>query len=101
MRICQTLHLAAGLGPAIDQCEQIANLVEREPQLARAHDEAQTRDMSVIVDAIIFAGARRLGHDADVLVVADGLEVAAGQLGEISAPEDLHRSVMIIHTKPP
>ena len=31
MRVCETLHLAAGLSPAIDQCEQIADLVEREP----------------------------------------------------------------------
>lgn len=90
MRFRKHLHLAAGLGPAIDQCEQIANLVEREPELARAHDEAQACDMPVIVDAIIFAGARRLGHDADVLVIANGLEVASGQLGQIAAPEGLH-----------
>ena len=101
MRICQTLHLAAGLGTAINQGEQIADFVEREPKLARAHDEAQARDMPIIVDAIVFAGARRLGHNADVLVVANSFEIAAGQLGQISAPEDLHRSVMIIHTKPP
>ena len=100
MRICQTLHLAAGLGPTIDQGEQIANFVEREPKLTRAHDEAQTRDVAVIVDAIIFAGAWRIGHHADVLVIANGLEVAAGKLGQFSAPQHLHRSVMNFHTYP-
>lgn len=86
MCIRKNLHLAAGLGPTIDQREQIADFVQREPELARSHDEAQAPNMALVIGTIVLRRSRRLRHDADVLVIANGLEVASGQLGEISAP---------------
>ena len=48
-----------------------------------------------------WSSARRLRHDADSLVIADRLEVASRQSGQISAPQDLHRPVIILHVSPP
>ena len=79
------------LGIQTDSTEELAALKAR----------AQAADMALIVCAVVFAGTRRLGHDADVLVVADRFKIAPGHPGQIRAANDLHWFVMSFHDGPP
>ena len=73
VRLRQRLHLAARPAPVLPQPEQLADLLDREAEVARMADEAQRVDLRVGVLAIARVGALRLGKEADALVVADHL----------------------------
>lgn len=80
------LNLGAGPGLLIDQPEQPANLFERKTEISGPHDEFQPSDMGVIVAAIAFRAARRVRHDADLFVIADGFKIAARCSCQITPP---------------
>lgn len=90
MGVCDDLHFAAGLRPTVDQREQIANLFEREPRFPRTHDETQASDLAFVICPVELRRSWRLWHDADVLVVSDGLNVASSQPGQIRAANNFH-----------
>jgi hypothetical protein len=71
------LDLGAGLGAAVDEIEEAANLRNGKPELTGAQDEAQTGNMAAVVDPVTCARARRVRHHADLLAIADRLEIAA------------------------
>src|SRR5262245_4519270 len=69
------LDFRAGVVAAIDEAQQPAYLIEREPEFRAATDEPQAHQFVVAVDAMAARTARRLRQDADALVEADGLDV--------------------------
>jgi hypothetical protein len=73
------LDFGAGLCAAVDESEQAAHLIERKAEFAGAEDETQTRDVRIIVDTVARSCAPGVRHHADLLVIADGFEIAAGQ----------------------
>lgn len=70
------IDLGAGPGTAVDEIEEAANLRDGETELTGAQDEAQTGNMAAVVDPAC-ARARRVRHHADLLAIADRLEIAA------------------------
>jgi hypothetical protein len=78
MLLSPRLHLGTGLRATIHQSEQAAHLIEREAEFAGAKDKAKPRCMAFVVNAIASCGSRRIGYHADLLVISDGFEIAAG-----------------------
>ena len=81
------IHFGAGLAAVIGQAQQRANLVEGKAQVARPPYEAQSLEMGPGIGAIISAGSRRLGQQADPLIVADSFRLRAGSLGKVPDAE--------------
>lgn len=76
------VDLGTGLIGIIRQHQQLTDLLEAEPKLPSVADEVQTIQMLDRVAPLIAAGAPRLRHHADTLIVADGLYRAAGTSGQ-------------------
>ena len=78
-------RLGTGLVALVDETTQeLADFIERKAELARPQDEAQAPLMRGVVAAISARRARRLAQKADLLVIADGLQVAARPPRELS-----------------
>lgn len=89
---CDAVDLGTGLIGIIRQGQQLTDLLEAEPKLPGVADEAQTIQMLGGVAPLIAAGATRLRHHADTLIVADGLYRAAGASGQRTDREPIwHR----------
>ena len=80
------LNLGTGPGLFIDQPKQSANLFEREAEITRPHDEFQPSNMGIIVASVALRIARRVRHNPDLFVIANGFEVAARCAGQIAPP---------------
>lgn len=93
MRLCPFLDFRAGLAFTVNKVEQTANLVDAKSQFTAAQDKAKAPDVGLIIQAVSLGTARRLRHQAYVFVVADGLDVAAGSLGEFAPLQPLHGNV--------
>ena len=76
----QRMNFGAGMAVPIDKTEQIADFVEAEAVLSAAPHEAQSFDMVRHVNAKSAGAAAGRRHDADLLVVADRLDVHAALL---------------------
>ena len=61
--------------------KQLTDFIEGEAKLARPQYEAKTPLMRRVVTAIAARGTRRLRQEANLFVVADGLQIAAGPPG--------------------
>src|SRR5262249_55438173 len=67
------LHRLARAPSITPQRQERRDLLDREPELARARHEAQRRDVRVVVVAIIVRPPPGAADQADALVVADRL----------------------------
>ena len=61
---------------------------------AGAQDEVQPRHVAVVIDAITGRRARRVGHHAGLLVIADGFEIAARAPCQFGALQSLPGNVI-------
>ena len=93
--------LGASMATAIDERQQAADLFHGETKIPGAHHEVQPFHMRCSVTAMARRGARWIGHQADALVVADRLEIAAGQSREIGALQIARDGVIVRHEKTP
>src|SRR3546814_812142 len=64
----QRLYIGAGPPPVAPKCEQLADLLDGEPQVARAPDEAQAVNVGIVVVAIAGVSPRCLWDKASVLI---------------------------------
>ena len=80
----QFIYAPAVFRRRILEAQQQANLVERHVQAAAVADEAQPVRMRGPIDAVVAVGARGFGQQALALVIADGLHLGAGMVGEFS-----------------
>lgn len=85
MRRCPMLYLGAGLALAVDEMEQATDLVNAEAKLARPQDEAQATNVGLVIEPITADAARRITQKANLLIVADGLQMTACQVGQLCA----------------
>ena len=83
----QGVDLGAGQMRVFRQMQKAADFVEAEPQSAATGDEANAGDVALSVRPVPRRRSLRLREQADLLVVADGLEVAARGCRQFS---DLH-----------
>lgn len=74
----------AWLVRAIREAEQLADGFERKSELAAVADESEPVDVPLIIAPLVASGPRRLGHEPDLLVVADRLHLAAGRARKIA-----------------
>ncbi len=79
--------LCAGWSTAVLKAQKSPDIVHREPEFAGPQDEAQACGMGRGVDAVTCVRSGRVGQEADFLVVADRLDVAAGRAGQVSSRE--------------
>ena len=86
MILGDNLNFGACPGLVIDQPKQPANFLKREAKIAGSHDEFQPFDMSIVIASIAFHAARRVWHNADLFVVADGFQVTACDPRELPPP---------------
>lgn len=83
-RSCDSIDFRAGriVGP-LGKREKTAHRFQREAEFASLADEGQTLKMNDVVDAVSPRATSRLRQYPDLLVIADGHNLAAGQLGQI------------------
>lgn len=79
-------HVGAGLFAAVPQRQDLADLVEGDPEALGGLDEGQRLDGTLVVLPVARARAVRLGQQSDVLVVADGLRVQPELVRQLSDP---------------
>src|SRR5262249_40261290 len=77
MRAGDGVGLGAALLRTIAEREQLADRLERKSELARMANEGEALEMRVAIDALVAGRARGLGQKAQLLVVAQGLNLAA------------------------
>jgi hypothetical protein len=65
-------------GRVVRKREQFADRIQREAQFAGMADEGQPVAMALAIDPLIAGGARRCRQQADLFVIADGLDLGAG-----------------------
>jgi hypothetical protein len=78
----QLFDLSAGIGAAVDQAEQLADLLDRETEIAAAPDKGEAPDQTLPIEAVPAGAAGRRRQQADSLVIADRLDVATAADGE-------------------
>lgn len=66
------------------EAQERADAIDAEPQLAAAPDEGEALPVRGLVEPVPAFRASRFRHQADPLVVPDGLEVHAAQPGELA-----------------
>src|SRR3984893_205931 len=93
----QRMNFRAGIAVPIDEAEQAADFVEAEAKLPAAPHEAQSLEMVRLVNAKSAGAAAGRRHDADLLVIADRLDVHAALLRKLPDREHIHR----LHIRPP
>src|SRR4051812_28747604 len=81
MRERKALHVGTGVAAVAPKCEQVGDLLYREPEIARPADEVQGVDIGVRVVPVAGARAGRLRDKAGLLIVADHLGRDAGPFG--------------------
>src|SRR5262245_24757773 len=74
--------LCTGHPAATTKPQKLADLVEREAQLARTPNENEALRMFVGVEPMPAGAARRIWQNTDSLVIANGLDVHLGLLGK-------------------
>jgi len=82
MIACQLFDLSAGVSAAVDQAEQLADLLDRETEIAAAPDKVEALYEILAIETVAAHTARWRRQQANSLVVADRLDVAAGASGE-------------------
>jgi len=75
-------RLGAGAIPAQRQRQQRSDILDAKAQFAGAPDEAQPLDVFRMIAAVSARGARRLGGEVDAFVIADRLNIDAGEIRE-------------------
>ena len=97
----QLLDLTTGIGAAVDQVEQLPDLLDRETEIAAAPDEVKPPDETLPIEAVPAGAAGRRRQQADALVVTDRLDIAAGAGGEPPARQRLggYRKELARHHK--
>ena len=68
----QLFDLSAGIGAAVDEAEQLADLLDRETEIAAAPDEVEAPDQTLPIEAVPAGAAGRRRQQADSLVVCAG-----------------------------
>lgn len=81
----------AGRIGVVGKAEQRADGVQRKAKLARVADELEPIDLTAVIQALIALRAPRRGQQADLLVVSDRLDLAAGGPRHLSDRHD-HRA---------
>jgi hypothetical protein len=76
--------LGAGVIATVDQAKQCTDLFYGESQLTASPDETQTLQVVPVIDPVATLRAWWRRHQADPLVIADGLEVDARAFGQLS-----------------
>ena len=71
------LNLSAGLIAAIDQFQKTADFFDADAELSPPKDKTEAADVDFVIDAVNVSAARRLRQKVDLLIVADGLQIAA------------------------
>lgn len=66
----------------VHQAQQIADRLQRKAQLTRMTDERQPVDIRLAIEALVTLRTDGLRQQADLLVIADGLDLAASGAGE-------------------
>ena len=69
-------------------------MLDGKAELAGAQDETQPGHMGFVIDAVAGRRARRVGHHADLLVIANGFEIAAGVPCQFGALQSLPGNVI-------
>src|SRR6516162_2990210 len=85
----QLFDLPAGIGAAVEQAEQLADLLDRKAEIAAAPDKVEAPHETFSIEAVPARAAGRRRQQADALVVADRLDIAAGAGGEPPARQRL------------
>src|SRR6266849_2963795 len=83
----------AWAGPPVPDVQELPDLVQPEAEALGALDEPKALHGVLLVEAVARRGALRLGEQADVLVVADGVGRHAGPSAETGDPEHHAASV--------
>jgi len=74
----------AGLIAPIGKPHQLAYLIDREAKIARTTNEGQAAQMRALIGPIVTRRSRRCRQQANLLIVADRLDLRAGRTGQFS-----------------
>lgn len=77
-----SVHLGKGAVWRVRQRHKLADRVEREAKFARTTDEGEPVDIRFAIAPLSTLGPPRLGHQPDLLVIAERLYLGAGARGE-------------------
>ena len=80
------LHLPASI-TTVHHCQEITDFIKREAQFAAPPDKNQPLDMIIFIETVAACGAWRLRQQAGLLVIANGLNADAGQIGQLPNAE--------------
>ena len=67
----QRLHIGARSAPVLPQGEQLADLVDPEPEIARAADELQCVDIALGIIAVAGIASRRRRDEPNLFIMSD------------------------------
>lgn len=73
--------------PIVGKGEELAHLIEREAQVARAADKGEPGEMVAAIIAVIARSAPGLGKQSDLLVETNGFDLGRGDACQFA---DLH-----------
>ncbi len=90
---CDPINGCAGTVWLVRQTQKLSNCVEREAERPAVADESEAFEMWSSEAPLVSLGARRTGHQADLLVVTDRLDFAASLDGEFA-----NRQVLFDHS---
>lgn len=76
------IDVRSGPVRVVGQVQQLSDRFKREAKLSRVPDESQPVEILVAVSPLPAIGAFRLRQKSDLLVIAVGLHLGAGALGE-------------------
>jgi len=74
----ELIDCIARLLRTIREAQQLADCLERKAELAAVPDEREPLYVRLPIATLVPSGTNGLGHEADLLVVADRLDLAAG-----------------------
>ncbi len=74
---CDPINGCAGAVRLVGQTQKLSDRVEREAECPTVANESQPFEMRPSEAPLVSPGARRTGHQADLLVVTDRLDFAA------------------------
>ena len=87
VRAGDPVGIVAGSLRIVREPQQIADGLDRKPQLAGVADEAQALQVVRAVGAVVARRAAGVGQEPDPLVVADRLDLGRSRRREITDPE--------------
>ena len=82
----------AGLISSIGKPHQLAYLVDREAKIAGTTNEGQAAQVRTLIGPIVPRRSRRCRQQANLLIVADRLDLGAGRTGQFSDRQFLRHS---------